>query len=373
MLYDFYNKETAHEQSQKYKEGKIVLERSSKMEGLDKTTYGGFVDIDPQQDEISLRTWINHSIIESYGGGGNTCITSKVYWHWPLEKMLGCLKVTIIGSQRTIRVTEAMIMHKVSNASAPPQDLNPDHIPVENLSLGAAIMTDFMVNTTESSQKKSLFSCVERVRVAGKEKQIRSSCCSVDELCSRSLFSATAENMSHALCDNAIEGLKHRLSVLRGYGEIHAVNLREMIFVMVYVSFDMVLDAYLIDNMTALIVKGSETEGYMDRMTDLLKYMNRNRLGRDIRTKIKGHLRLQYEIKYTDSAILRDLPISIRAKVSTSFFYLAEVKTELRHNRAANWVLQREVTVTNLLDVDINNNDFGFSAYMPTSKTLNLA
>nr|GFA61176.1 potassium channel SKOR-like [Tanacetum cinerariifolium] len=67
--------------------------------------------------------------------------------------------------------------------------------------------------------------------------------------------------MAHALCDNAIEGLKHRLSVLRGYGEIHAVNLIEMIFVMVYVSFDMVLDGYLIDNMTALIVKGSMIYG----------------------------------------------------------------------------------------------------------------
>ncbi|GKC32991.1 hypothetical protein Tco_1040285 [Tanacetum coccineum] len=254
------------------------------------------------------------------------------------------------------------------------------------------------------------------------------------------------ENMAHALCDNAIEGLKHRLSVLRGYGEIHAVNLREMIFVMVYVSFDMVLDAYLIDNMTALIVKGSETEGYMDRMTDLLKYMNRNRLGRDIRTKIKGHLRLQYEIKYTDSAILRDLPISIRAKkswcgearrklaahfrcgdceTSSSLHQLAAVGCYLKQSNlgqpgaektlkdetleslkamtaAVSCYLKqsitsslenmymmrlygseskhdevireiREVTVTNLLDVDINNNDFGFSAYMPTSKTLNLA
>lgn len=44
-------------------------------------------------------------------------------------------KVTITGSQRAIRVAEAMIMHKVSNASAPHQDLNPDHLPVENLSL----------------------------------------------------------------------------------------------------------------------------------------------------------------------------------------------------------------------------------------------
>ncbi|PWA40679.1 STELAR K+ outward rectifier [Artemisia annua] len=105
-----------------------------------------------------------------------------------------------------------------------------------------------------------------------------------------------------------------------GYGEIHAVNLREMIFVMVYVSFDMVLGAYLIGNMTALIVKGSKTERYRDRMTDLLKYMNRNRLGRDIRNQIKGHLRLQYESNYTDSSILRDLPISIRAKISQTLY-----------------------------------------------------
>ncbi|KAL8200265.1 hypothetical protein R6Q57_011604 [Mikania cordata] len=105
-----------------------------------------------------------------------------------------------------------------------------------------------------------------------------------------------------------------------GYGEIHAVNLREMIFVMVYVSFDMVLGAYLIGNMTALIVKGSKTERYRDRMTDLLKYMNRNRLGRDIRNQIKGHLRLQYESNYTDSAVLRDLPISIRAKISQTLY-----------------------------------------------------
>lgn len=104
--------------------------------------------------------------------------------------------------------------------------------------------------------------------------------------------------------------------VSTGYGEIHAVNMREMIFVMIYVSFDMILGAYLVGNMTALIVKGSKTERYRDRMTDLLKYMNRNRLGRDIRNQIKGHLRLQYESNYTDSAILRDLPISIRAKVN---------------------------------------------------------
>ncbi|GAA0143110.1 ion channel [Lithospermum erythrorhizon] len=105
-----------------------------------------------------------------------------------------------------------------------------------------------------------------------------------------------------------------------GYGDIHAVNLREMIFIMFYVSFDMILGAYLIGNMTALIVKGGKTERYRDKMADLMKYMNRNRLGKDVRNQIKGHLRLQYESSYTDAAVLRDIPISIRAKISQSLY-----------------------------------------------------
>lgn len=85
---------------------------------------------------------------------------------------------------------------------------------------------------------------------------------------------------------------------------------------MVYVSFDMVLGAYLIGNMTALIVKGSKTERFRDKMTDVIKYMNRNKLGRDIRNQIKGHLRLQYESSYTEATVLQDLPASIRSKVT---------------------------------------------------------
>ncbi|XP_057807219.1 potassium channel SKOR isoform X2 [Salvia miltiorrhiza] len=105
-----------------------------------------------------------------------------------------------------------------------------------------------------------------------------------------------------------------------GYGDIHAVNLREMIFIMIYVSFDMILGAYLIGNMTALIVKGSKTVRYRDKMTDLTKYMNRNRLGKELRNQIKGHLRLQYESSYTDAAVLQDIPMSIRAKISQTLY-----------------------------------------------------
>jgi hyperpolarization activated cyclic nucleotide-gated potassium channel 4 len=97
-----------------------------------------------------------------------------------------------------------------------------------------------------------------------------------------------------------------------------------MIFLMIYVSFDMVLGAYLIGNMTAMIVKGSATERFRDRMKEVIRYMNRNKLGKDVREQIKGHLRLQYESSCTEASVLQDIPISIRAKVIELYFwYLA--------------------------------------------------
>ncbi|KAL1197170.1 Potassium channel GORK [Cardamine amara subsp. amara] len=105
-----------------------------------------------------------------------------------------------------------------------------------------------------------------------------------------------------------------------GYGDIHAVNLREMIFVMIYVSFDMVLGAYLIGNITALIVKGSNTERFRDKMNDLISFMNRKKLGRDIRGQIRAHVRLQYDSNYTDTVMLQDIPASIRAKIAQTLY-----------------------------------------------------
>ncbi|KAK1263126.1 Potassium channel KOR2 [Acorus gramineus] len=100
-----------------------------------------------------------------------------------------------------------------------------------------------------------------------------------------------------------------------GFGDIHAVNNREMIFVMVFISFDMVVGVYLIGNITTLIVKGSKTERFRGRMADLIKYMNQNRLGKDITSQIKSHLRLQYESSYIKSSILDDIPVAVRSMV----------------------------------------------------------
>ncbi|XP_042479921.1 beta-fructofuranosidase, insoluble isoenzyme CWINV1-like [Macadamia integrifolia] len=53
--------------------------RSSLGKQLDETTYGAFLDLDPLQEQLSLRSLIDHSIVESFGGDGRVCITSRVY------------------------------------------------------------------------------------------------------------------------------------------------------------------------------------------------------------------------------------------------------------------------------------------------------
>ncbi|XVE70905.1 hypothetical protein DITRI_Ditri10aG0107600 [Diplodiscus trichospermus] len=56
-----------------------TLNRSSLREEPNKASYGAFIDIDPLSEKISLRTLIDHSIVESFGGEGRGCITARVY------------------------------------------------------------------------------------------------------------------------------------------------------------------------------------------------------------------------------------------------------------------------------------------------------
>ncbi|VVB14176.1 unnamed protein product [Arabis nemorensis] len=53
--------------------------KSSMRDNIKKSAHGTFLDIDPRHEKISLRCLIDHSIIESYGAGGRSVITSRVY------------------------------------------------------------------------------------------------------------------------------------------------------------------------------------------------------------------------------------------------------------------------------------------------------
>ncbi|CAA6660648.1 unnamed protein product [Spirodela intermedia] len=54
--------------------------RSTTAAGVWKPSFGGLLNVDIKKDgKISLRTLIDASVVESFGGGGRTCITSRVY------------------------------------------------------------------------------------------------------------------------------------------------------------------------------------------------------------------------------------------------------------------------------------------------------
>ncbi|XP_047058785.1 fructan 1-exohydrolase-like [Lolium rigidum] len=56
------------------------LRRSSLRSELYTPAYGGFFEVDLEREsKISLRTLIDRSAVESFGGGGRVCITSRVY------------------------------------------------------------------------------------------------------------------------------------------------------------------------------------------------------------------------------------------------------------------------------------------------------
>nr|AEV46321.1 apoplastic invertase [Solanum tuberosum] len=44
-----------------------------------KPSFAGYVDVDLINKTLSLRSLIDHSVVESFGAGGKTCITSRVY------------------------------------------------------------------------------------------------------------------------------------------------------------------------------------------------------------------------------------------------------------------------------------------------------
>ncbi|KAJ1693236.1 hypothetical protein LUZ63_009934 [Rhynchospora breviuscula] len=56
------------------------LRSSSRREAVYKPAYGALVSVDISKDKkISLRTLIDHSVVESFAGSGRTCMTLRVY------------------------------------------------------------------------------------------------------------------------------------------------------------------------------------------------------------------------------------------------------------------------------------------------------
>ncbi|KAM3218353.1 potassium channel AKT1 [Capsicum annuum] len=120
-----------------------------------------------------------------------------------------------------------------------------------------------------------------------------------------------------------------------GYGDLHAVATEEMIFTMIYMLFDLGLTAYLIGNMTNLVVHGtSKTRKFRDTIQAATSFAQRNKLPVRLEEQMLAHLCLRFR---TDSEglqqqeTLETLPKAIRSGISHYLFYSLVDKAYLFH------------------------------------------
>ena len=110
-----------------------------------------------------------------------------------------------------------------------------------------------------------------------------------------------------------------------GYGDMHAVNTGEMVFTTAYMLFNLGLTAYLIGNMTNLVVHGTgRTRAYRDAINAATAFAVRHQLPARLRQQMVSHLSLKFR---TDSEGLQQqdtlaaLPKAIRSSISHHLFF----------------------------------------------------
>ncbi|XP_057765830.1 potassium channel AKT1-like isoform X2 [Salvia miltiorrhiza] len=110
-----------------------------------------------------------------------------------------------------------------------------------------------------------------------------------------------------------------------GYGDLHAVNAKEMVFTVFYMLFNLGLTAYLIGNMTNLVVHGtSKTRHYRDTIQAATSFSQRNQLPSRLQEQMLSHLSLKFRTNsegLQQQETLDSLPKAIRSSISHYLFY----------------------------------------------------
>ncbi|CAN1238890.1 Potassium channel KAT3 [Linum grandiflorum] len=107
-----------------------------------------------------------------------------------------------------------------------------------------------------------------------------------------------------------------------GYGDLHAVNTSEQVFNMLYMLFNIGLTAYLIGNMTNLVVHSAVRTFIMrDAINEILRYANKNRLPEGLKEQMLAHMQLKFKTaELKQEEVLEDLPKAIRSSISQHLF-----------------------------------------------------
>ncbi|KAA8525318.1 hypothetical protein F0562_007173 [Nyssa sinensis] len=107
-----------------------------------------------------------------------------------------------------------------------------------------------------------------------------------------------------------------------GYGDLHAENTGEKVFNIFYMLFNIGLTAYLIGNMTNLVVHSSiRTFAMRDTINEILRYASKNRLPEGLKEQMLAHMQLKFKTaELQQEEVLEDLPKAIRSSISQHLF-----------------------------------------------------
>ncbi|KAK1287131.1 Potassium channel AKT2/3 [Acorus calamus] len=107
-----------------------------------------------------------------------------------------------------------------------------------------------------------------------------------------------------------------------GYGDLHAVNTREMVFNIIYMLFNLGLTAYLIGNMTNLVVEGTRrTMEFRNSIQAASNFVCRNHLPPRLKRQILAYMCLRFRAESLNQQHLMDqLPKSICKSIYQRLF-----------------------------------------------------
>ncbi|KAG5248501.1 potassium channel family protein [Salix suchowensis] len=107
-----------------------------------------------------------------------------------------------------------------------------------------------------------------------------------------------------------------------GYGDLHAENSMEMIFIIFYMLFNLGLTAYLIGNMTNLVVEGTRrTMEFRNSIEEASNFVCRNHLPPRLKDQILAYMCLRFKAESLNQhQLIEQLPKSICKSICQHLF-----------------------------------------------------
>ncbi|KAJ9538244.1 hypothetical protein OSB04_030977 [Centaurea solstitialis] len=107
-----------------------------------------------------------------------------------------------------------------------------------------------------------------------------------------------------------------------GYGDLHAENAAEMVFIIFYMLFNLGLTAYIIGNMTNLVVEGTRrTMEFRNSIEAASSFVGRNRLPKRLKEQILAYMCLRFKAEsLNQQQLIEQLPKTICKSIRQHLF-----------------------------------------------------